>query len=162
MNSSSKSVQFSEDIGAPPAGGPSLEAARQSPSRSRRDRQRRAEARLRLLLVKDGVALASHRGGPRHSPSSRFSRPTAATCAPRTPSSPAAEAWHCIPVLASEVLLPQPCPVAPPLLEFVFISPIPAPQREARSVVTYLPSPSRSRAEKAAKLVGAPLRPAHA
>ena len=82
-------------------------------------------------------------------------------CAP-PPSSPAAEAWHCIPVLASEILLPLPFPVAPPLLECVFLSSSPASQSEPRSIVTYLPAPGRARADEAdrlARMVGAPPRP---
>ena len=118
--SSSKSFQF-EDIGASIAGGPPAEAARQSRSRSRRERRRRAEARLRLLLVKDGVALASHRGGPRHSPPARFSPPPAATSAPCPSTTPsAAEAWHSIPVLSSDVKFPSVRAVPPELvLDFV-------------------------------------------
>eukprot|EP00930_Biecheleria_cincta_P033224 TRINITY_DN23004_c0_g1_i1.p1 TRINITY_DN23004_c0_g1~~TRINITY_DN23004_c0_g1_i1.p1 ORF type:complete len:164 (+),score=33.86 TRINITY_DN23004_c0_g1_i1:113-604(+) len=41
-------------------------AGAESPTvaRSRRERRRRAEARPRLTLVKDGACLAGHRGGP--------------------------------------------------------------------------------------------------
>ena len=126
LSSSSKSLQF-EDIGASTAGGPPAEAARQSPSRSRRERRRRAEARLRLLLVNDGVALASHRGGPRHSPPARFSPPPAASRAPCSSTTPsAAEAWHSIPVLSSEVRFPSVRAVPPELaLDFVVAFPFP-------------------------------------
>ena len=41
-----------------------LAAKRTGPARSRRERRRRADARLRLILVRDGAALAGHRGGP--------------------------------------------------------------------------------------------------
>ena len=34
-------------------------------ARERRERRRRAEARLRFTLVRDGMFLAAHRGGPR-------------------------------------------------------------------------------------------------
>ena len=124
------------------AGSPALEATRVPPyslARSRRERRRRAEARLRLLLVRDGVALASHLCGP-HQVTPAFPPRLAAAFPSRPPKPPpAAEAWHSIPVLPSDVKYPLTQAAVPPILVLDPSLPLLYPERSPLSCHPALP-----------------------